>query len=109
MSLFDAGFFIAAAILVIPFLLGTWYAKWYAGRSHPEMVWVRLVCWSNLLTWLLPPIGTLTAGATFRFNREPRSTGSTGRQVKYDVLATIGLVLAIGNAFTAALRGIGPI
>jgi hypothetical protein len=92
---FGIWLFIPAAIIGIPYWLGHKYAAWYGRKTNPSMRWVEFLCWSNLLAWLLPPIGGFTAGATFQFN--------TNNRTKYNVLATIGILLTIPNGIPGAI------
>ncbi len=86
------GLLILAAILGIPLLLGFKYASWYVKRPKPNIGWIEFISWANVLTWILPPLGMLTAGITFGLNKH-----NLNSKRKYYILAGIGLGAALVN------------
>lgn len=92
-------------LFIAVYYLGDWLSKLYI-KKHKELgSLVRLVAWSNVLTWLLPPLAILTATATFNF-----SAVSSGDDRKgFRILASIGLLLAIINAIWGILQRLNTV
>lgn len=86
-------FTIFVVILVVPYYIGQWFPKWYFKREKINYSLVNWIAWSNVLTWLLPPLGILTGVATFEFSSLVRQEGK-----KYKLLAIISIALSVVNA-----------
>ena len=83
------------------FLLGQWFPKWYLKREHINITLVKWIVWSNVLTWLLPPLGVMTGFAALEFgNHFP------GDHKKYKTIAIIGIVASLINALSGLLMNI---
>jgi cell division protein FtsW (lipid II flippase) len=48
---------------------GYLYANWYTKNGKMNEQWLRILSWSNLITWLLPFIGYFTSVATYQINQ----------------------------------------
>jgi len=82
-------------------LLGQWFPKWYLKREHINITLVKWIVWSNVLTWLLPPLGIATGFAALEFgNHFP------GDRKKYKTVAIIGIVASLLNALSGVLMNI---
>ena len=82
-------------------LLGQWFPKWYLKKERINITLVKWIVWSNVLTWLLPPLGIATGFAALEFgNHFP------GERKKYKVVAIIGIVASLLNALSGVLMNI---
>src|SRR5258706_12304515 len=52
--------------LVVGFLVGYWFAKWFI-KNHSDSKFFSFVSWLNVISWLSPVLGFLTAGITYVF------------------------------------------
>ncbi len=91
-------FIVIIAIIAGPFFLAKWLAALYVKKSKLNMRFIEIIAWSNVATWLVPPIGTLTAGATLEVNRHNESDTK-----KYKFLGYLSLGLAILNGIIGAI------
>jgi hypothetical protein len=82
------------------YYLGDWITKWYCKRKTVNEKVLSLVSWSNVVSWLLPPIGVFTASMAYGFSVNSKSESSK----KYRNLAIIGAVLSIVNAAIGILQ-----
>ena len=78
--------------------LGEWFPKWYMKRDKVNVSLIKWVVWSNVLTWLLPPLGILTGFATLKFAEYFPSENK-----KYKIIAVVALVVSILNAISGIL------
>jgi len=111
-SIVSVVFFIAAfaigrflGLVVFLFIgawaLGEWFPKWYLKRDKISITLVKWIVWSNVLTWLLPPLGIATGFAALEFgNHFP------GDSKKYKTVAIIGIVASLLNALSGVLMNI---
>lgn len=76
--------------LAIGFLVGYWFAKRFI-KTYPDSKFFLIIAWLNIISWVSPILGFLTAGITFAFAQNKK-------QKKYHVLWILAVVLAIGNA-----------
>lgn len=83
------------------FLLGQWFPKWYLRREGINITLINWVVWSNIITWLLPPLGIMTGFAALEFgNHFP------GARRKYKIIAVLGIGLSLLNALSGILMNI---
>jgi ribosomal protein L40E len=87
-----------AFIFLVAYLLGQWFPKWYFKRDQINWAVVKFIAWSNLLTWILPPMGILTGTASFEFYK---LLGSENKKYKY--LALFSIIFSVLNAITGIL------
>jgi|GEM_PF-1842155 uncharacterized membrane protein len=80
-------------VFLFAILIGQWFPKWYIKKKKVNYSLVNWIAWSNVLTWLLPPLGILTGVATFEFSNLIEQTNK-----KYKSLAIISIVLSVVNA-----------
>jgi len=80
-------------IFIFAYLIGIWFPKWYIKRSNYSIVLIKWIAWTNILSWLLPPIGIFTGFATLGFSDLIEKENK-----KYKVLAILGIGLSIMNA-----------
>lgn len=88
-------------IFLIAYFIGKWFPEWYLKKDKVNMSVVKLVVWSNLATWFLPPLGILTGFAALGF-----SNSFPGEKQKYKILAVVGIALALVNAAWGILNNI---
>ena len=85
-------FGLALLIPLLPIVLGLSLPKWYLSRAWPAAKLVKFIAWSNVILWVLPPLGLLVACATLQsakhFELEKR---------KYLFLGYGGLIVTIVN------------
>ena len=77
-------------------LIGLWFAKWYAKKEKISLRLINFIIWSNLITWLIPPLGILTGTIAIQFSNDLESKFSTK---KHRILGVIGIVISLANAF----------
>lgn len=101
------GFVIGKYLGLVVFLflgaiyVGQWFPKWYLKRERVNITLVKWIVWSNVLTWLLPPLGVMTGFAALEFgNHFP------GDRKKYKTIAIIGIVASLINALWGVLNNI---
>lgn len=108
-SIVSVVFFIAAfaigrflGLVVFLFIgawaIGEWFPKWYMKREKVNVSLVKWIVWSNVLTWLLPPLGVLTGFAALKFGDY-----FPGESKKYKTIAVIALIASILNAISGVL------
>lgn len=108
-SIISVVFFIAAfaigrflGLVVFLFIgawaLGEWFPKWYMKSEKVNTTLVKWIVWSNLLTWLLPPLGVLTGFAALKFGDY-----FPAENKKYKTIAVIALVASVLNAISGIL------
>ncbi|MCK5466785.1 zinc-ribbon domain-containing protein [Candidatus Parcubacteria bacterium] len=90
--------FVVVFLFIGAWALGEWFPKWYMKRRKVNTILVKWIVWSNILTWLLPPLGVLTSFATLRFGDYFPSENE-----KYKTIATIALTASILNAISGIL------
>ena len=101
---FIAAFAIGRFLGLVAFLfigawaLGEWFPKWYMKREKVNMTLVKWIVWSNILTWLLPPLGVLTGFAALKFGDYFPSENK-----KYKTIAVIALIASVLNATSGVL------
>lgn len=101
---FIAAFAIGRFLGLVTFLfigawaLGEWFPKWYMKREKVNSSLVKWIVWSNVLTWLLPPLGILTGFAALRF-----ADYFPPEHKKYKIIAVVALVASILNAISGIL------
>lgn len=108
-SIISVVFFIAAfaigrflGLVVFLFIgawaLGEWFPKWYMKREKVNMTLIKWIIWSNILTWLLPPLGVLTGFAALKFGDY-----FPAENKKYKTIAVIALIASVLNAISGVL------
>lgn len=92
---FAFGWFLGFLIFIFfaAMFIGLWLGKWYSW-NHRENKAISIIAWSNVVSWLLPPAGILTASATYVFSKNIDKKNKS----KYTGLWMIGAILALGNA-----------
>jgi multisubunit Na+/H+ antiporter MnhF subunit len=62
-------FFIYAYLVMgLTSVIGALYGSRYLQKATKNNKWLKLLFWSNTFTWILPPIGFFTYGATHSIN-----------------------------------------
>jgi hypothetical protein len=89
---------IAGLILIILFILGFSFPGWYLRKRSPSEKIINFIIWSNILTWLLPPIGLFTSVASLGFISHFEKPAKT----RALVLGLVGLILTIINSIVGA-------
>ena len=88
-------------IFIFAFLIGQWFPKWYLKRERINISLVKWIVWSNVITWLLPPLGVMTGFAALEFgNHFP------GDSKKYKTIAIIAIAASLLNALWGVLNNI---
>ena len=100
---FALGRFLGVAIFafLIALLVGQWFPKWYLKRKKISMTLVSMIVWSNVLSWVLPPLGIMTGFAALEL-----SNSFPGDRKKYKTLAVVGIGLAFVNALIGVLMNV---
>lgn len=86
--------FIVVLLFFGSFLIGSWFAKWYAKKEKINLSLINFIIWSNLITWLIPFLGILTGTIAIKFSDELKSKFNTK---KYKILGVIGIVISLAN------------
>lgn len=108
-SIISVLFFIAAfaigrflGLIVFLFIgawaIGEWFPKWYLKRERANVTLVKWIVWSNVVTWLLPPLGVMTGFAALKFGDY-----FPGESKKYKTIAVLALIASIINAISGIL------
>ena len=85
-------------LFIFALLIGQWFPKWYLKRKHANVAIVKWIVWSNVLTWLLPPLGVMTGFAALEFgNHFP------GDSKKFKTIAIIRIAASLLNALVGVL------
>ncbi len=101
------GFLIGKFLGLVVFLFigayfaGQWFGKWYLKRKNVNITLIKWIVWSNVLTWLLPPLGIMTSLATLEF-----SNNFPNESKKYKTIAIIGIVASLLNALSGVLMNL---
>jgi len=61
--------FISFLITEIFSIIGAIYGARYIYSKNKNITWLRILFWSNSVTWLVPPIGFATLSATHIINK----------------------------------------
>lgn len=99
-AIFRYGGLIMGGLFLFPVWVGSSFPQWYLKREKISEKFVKILFWSNTVTWLIPPIGLFTSIATYQFT-ERLETG----KFRPAILATICLILTIINASVGAYMG----
>lgn len=75
--------FIAIAGLLLVYFGGFWFAK----RVNKNLILKDIICWLNLISWIIPGLGFFIAGATLGFYEIEKSK-------KYEKLGVLGLIIS---------------
>jgi len=87
---------LVAFLFIGIWILGEWFPEWYMRRGKANTTLVKWIVWSNILTWLLPPLGILTGFAALNFGDYFPSENK-----KYKTIAVIALVASLLNVVYA--------
>jgi len=82
-----------AITLVIGWPIGRLLGGWLARSADVDAPGFRIVAWSNLVAWLLPPVGMTVSVLSKRLARE-----SVHNEGHFEMLSVLGFVLTVGNA-----------
>jgi|SRR5665213_2671701 len=61
-------FIYAYLVMLLTSGLGAYYGVRYMRGTNKSNEWLKLLFWSNTVTWIVPPIGFFTYGATHSIN-----------------------------------------
>jgi hypothetical protein len=89
---------LAPFILMVVFILGGWLAQWYFKRRKVSQALIKLIVWSNVLTWFLPFLGMFTGSAALQFSNLVEQ-----EKKKYKILAITGIGLSLINAIAGII------
>jgi hypothetical protein len=89
---------LASFIFIFAFIIGVWLPKWYFKRQRISQTLIKWFVWSNVLTWVLPPLGILTGSAALKFSNLVEQ-----EKKKYKTLAIIGIALSSINAIAGII------
>lgn len=76
-------------LLLISWFIGYGLASWFV-KKHSKSTFFSIISWLNVISWLSPIFGFLTAGITYVFAKEKKKT-------KYTVLWMVAVVLSLIN------------
>jgi len=85
-------------ILFVPGALGWWLATLYSKKNEGANSFINFICWANLLTWIIPPVGAFTVGFSLSLSG---IYGKTSK--KYIILGLIGMAASIINAIIGVM------
>lgn len=88
-------------VFIFAWAIGQWFPKWYLKRKHVNLTLIKWISWSNVVTWLLPPLGVMTGFATLGFANDFSKDSK-----KYRTLSIISLVASFLNALSGILMNI---
>lgn len=54
-------------LFAIPIIIGLLLPNWYMKRAKISTTLIKCVVWSNVLTWLIPPLGVFTGVSAIQF------------------------------------------
>jgi len=92
---------LSVILISLIYFIGKKFTDWYMKRSNVSFKLIKWIAWSNVATWLLPPLGAFTGFCTFRFGEHVIE-----QQTKYRVLGTIGMLSAVINAAIGVIMNI---
>jgi uncharacterized membrane protein len=61
-------FLYAYVVMGLVSIVGAFYGVYYLKKVTKSNTWLKLLFWSNMFTWIVPPIGFFTYGATRTIN-----------------------------------------
>jgi hypothetical protein len=85
-------------VTVLALMLGAYYGLHYIRKESKNLQWLKILFWSNTITWIVPPVGFFTCSASRVIN--VRNQGEDRKQ--YLILARICLILSFINAVILA-------
>ena len=85
-------------IFISAFFLGQKLPQWYFKKERINISLINYIAWSNILAWLLPPLGIMIGVATLDFKNHIPSNNK-----KYKVLAIFGILASLLNALSGVL------
>ena len=85
-------------IFIFVWFVGRWFPKWYLKKTRENSVLIKLIIWSNIFTWVLPPLGLMVGFTTFEFGNQ-----LTNNRKKYKTAGIIGIIASILNGFSGIL------
>lgn len=85
-------------LFLFAFLIGQWFPKWYLKRERVNVSLVKWIVWSNLFTWILPPLGVMTGFAALEFGNHFPSD-----RKKFKTIAILAIVASLLNALGGLL------
>lgn len=81
-------------IFLASVLIGLQFAKWYTRKEKISLRLINFIIWSNLITWLIPPLGILTGTIAIQFSNDLESKCNTK---KHRILGVIGILISLAN------------
>lgn len=78
--------FIAIGGLLLAYLSGCWLATWYSKKRNNQTL-KNIICWINLISWIIPGVGFFVAGTTLSFYEIEKNK-------KYERWGIIGLTMS---------------
>lgn len=91
---------LAYFVLLIPAVIGWWLGGLAAKKESFKAI--NFIAWSNVLTWLLPPLGLATSVFTINYNEHV-----SNKSKQHNILAIIGIVLSVGNGLIGVIMKSG--
>lgn len=80
-------------LFVIPIIIGLLLPNWYMKRAKISTTLIKCVVWSNVLTWLIPPLGVFTGVSAIQFGNYV-----INQKIKYTILGVFAIALALVGA-----------
>ncbi len=84
--------------------IGYLFSKWYIRREVVNFSVINFVVWSNVITWILPIVGTLTGISALKF-----ASYIPEKKKKYTKIAIISLLASFLNAFLGVVLALARI
>lgn len=79
-------------------VLGYSLSNWYVKREKVNFKLIKLIAWSNVCAWLLPPLGVFTGISSVNF-----SSCDTEQKTKFKTLGIVGVTLSLINAISGVI------
>lgn len=90
--------FLGILLFIGPIILGDYIPNWYMKRENINYKLIKFIGWSNVCTWILPPLGIFTGTLSVKF-----ASYDNKQKIKYRVLGVIGIIFSLANAVVGIL------
>ncbi len=92
---------LAALLFVLPYfiyLLANKFSAWYIKNKTSEKTLTSILVWSNVVTWMLPPLGLFTGISALNISDHEKDSSK-----KYIILGVVGILLSVVNSIFGAM------
>lgn len=85
--------FLFALIFIVIACIGPMLVDVYMKRKNVSDRLIKIIAWSNIIAWLLPPLGIFIGFSTIQFGKYIHT-----QKTKFTILGVLGIILALCNA-----------